>query len=116
MADLNEKSILDSTKKSLGIEPDDTSFDLDIINLINSAFSTLHQLGVGPETAFEIEDKSNEWSEFIEDARFNSVKSYIYSKCRLIFDPPTPHYANSAIEKMISELEWRLMIASERRD
>lgn len=104
-----EQSILTSTKKILGIAEDYTVFDLDIITHINTAFSTLTQLGVGPATGYMIEDAANLWSEFIiDDLQNNAVKSYVFLRVRMLFDPPTTSYLITASEKQIQELEWRL--------
>lgn len=104
-----EQSILNSTKKILGIAADYTVFDLDIITHINTAFSTLTQLGVGPVGGFMIEDDSAEWADFIaDDIQNNSVKSYVFLRVRQLFDPPSTSYLISAMEKQIQELEWRL--------
>jgi hypothetical protein len=104
-----EQSILISTKKILGIDGDYTVFDLDIITHINTAFSTLTQLGVGPEDGFMIEDSEAAWGDFIEDdSEYNAVKSYIFLKTRQLFDPPQTSYLITAMEKQIQELEWRL--------
>lgn len=106
-----EQSILTSTKKILGIAEDYTVFDLDIITHINSAFSTLTQLGVGPATGFQIDDASEVWADFIEDDtdfQWNSVKSYVFLRVRQLFDPPATSYLISAQQKQIEELEWRL--------
>jgi hypothetical protein len=109
-----EQSILTSTKKILGIAEDYTVFDLDIITHINSAFSTLTQLGVGPAVGFMINDATEEWSDFIvEDFQYNSVKSYVFLKVRQLFDPPQTSYLISAMEKQIQELEWRLNVHRE---
>ena len=106
-----EQSILNSTKKILGIAEDYTVFDLDIITHINTAFSTLAQLGVGPSAGFMIDDAAEEWDEFfgeIPDFQYNSVKSYVFLKVRQLFDPPQTSYLITATEKQIEELEWRL--------
>jgi hypothetical protein len=104
-----EQSILTSTKKILGIAEDYTVFDLDIITHINSAFSTLTQLGVGPAEGFMINDAEAEWPDFIvDDFQYNSVKSYVFLKVRQLFDPPQTSYLINAMEKQIQELEWRL--------
>jgi hypothetical protein len=109
-----EKSILNSTKKILGIAEDYTVFDLDIITHINSAFSTLTQLGVGPANGFMIEDATPVWADFIEsDLQYNSVKSYVFLKVRQLFDPPATSYLISAVERQIQELEWRLNVHRE---
>jgi hypothetical protein len=105
-----EQSILTSTKKILGITEDYTVFDLDIITHINTAFSTLAQLGVGPNAGFVIDDATSLWSDFTDplDFQYNSVKSYVFLKVRQLFDPPQTSYLIAAVEKQIQELEWRL--------
>lgn len=108
------ESILTSTKKILGIEENYTAFDLDIITHINSALTTLTQLGVGPEEGFMIEDAEPTWDTFLgTDPRLNSVKQYVYLKVRLVFDPPQSGYAITAMEKQIQEHEWRLNVQME---
>lgn len=107
-------SILTSTKKILGIEGDDTSFDLDIITHINSAFSTLAQLGVGPEGGFMIEDATPTWESFLgTNLLLNPVKQYVYLSVRRVFDPPQSGYAVQAMDQQIKEHEWRLNVLME---
>lgn len=107
-------SILNTTKKILGISEDYTVFDLDIITHINTAFSTLTQLGVGPVEGFMIEDASAEWTDFIaDDLQYNSVKSYVFLRVRQLFDPPSTSYLIAAYDKQIQELEWRLNVHRE---
>lgn len=108
-----DESILTSIKKLLGITEDYTQFDTDIIIHINSVFSTLTQLGVGPDAGFMIEDDSAVWSDYLttSDSRLNFVKTYIYLKVRLVFDPPQSSAAIDAINRQISELEWRINVA-----
>lgn len=108
------ESILTSIKKLLGIGEDDTSFDTDITIHINSAFMRIHQLGVGPAIAFKITDKTAVWGDFLgERLDLESVKSYIFLKTRLIFDPPQTSFLLDAIEKQIKELEWTLNVQAE---
>ena len=108
-------SILVSIKKLLGIAADYTHFDPDIIMHINSAFSILTQLGVGPPEGFRIEDDVKTWNDFVSDTiRLDAVKSYVYLKVSLMFDPPTSSAVLSAKERQISELEWRLNVAAEQ--
>lgn len=106
-----ETSILNSIKKLLGVADDYTEFDEDIITHINTAFLNLTQLGVGPQEGFSIEDDVAEWWDFIEDkAQLQAVKSYIYLKVKLIFDPPLSSSVIESINRMIAELEWRLNV------
>ena len=108
-------SILVSIKKLLGIAADYTHFDPDIIMHINSAFSVLTQLGVGPPEGFRIDDDVKTWNDFISDTiRLDAVKSYVYLKVSLMFDPPASSAVLSAKERQISELEWRLNVAAEQ--
>jgi hypothetical protein len=102
-------SILDGTKKALNLAPDYTPFDQDIIMHINSVFSTLNQLGVGPELGFMIEDNEALWSDFLgADIRLNNVKTYVYLRVRMLFDPPTIGYLVEAMKEQAKELEWRI--------
>lgn len=108
-------SILTSIKKMLGITAEYTHFDPDIIMHINTVFLTLAQLGVGPSDGYSIEDDYATWSDFLPegDKRFEAVKTYIYLKVRLVFDPPTSSAVIEAINRSIAELEWRLNVAAE---
>jgi len=104
-----EASILTSTKKILGLTEDDESFDKDIITLFNCTISTLTQIGVGPANGFFIEDSSTEWAEFIgDDNVLNMVRSYVFLKVRMLFDPPTTSFMIEAMNKQIEEYEFRI--------
>lgn len=106
-------SILKTIKKLLGISDEETHFDTDLIIHINSVFSILNQLGVGPSKSFQIQDEKETWDQFIEDdTDFNDVKTYIYLKVKLLFDPPASSSVMSAMERQISELEWRLNVSA----
>lgn len=108
------ESILTSIKKLLGISEDDTAFDTDIIMHINSVFMILWQLGVGPSKGFIIEDETAEWSDFIEDGlNLELVKSYVYLKVKLLFDPPTSSFVMESMNRQIAEFEWRLNVEVE---
>ena len=103
------ESILTSIKRLLGIEETYTQFDPDIVLSINTVFSTLLQLGVGPSTGFVITGKDEKWSDFIGDRTdIELVKSYIWLKVRLLFDPPQNSYLVESIKLQIEECEWRL--------
>ncbi len=109
----NADSILDTTKKLLGFESDYTAFDLDIITHINSVFSTLQSLGVGPSEGFMITDKEAVWDEFTGLDNMNSVKSYMFMRVRMMFDPPTTSFHLESLKKMAEEIEWRLHVQAE---
>lgn len=103
-------SILQSTKKNLGLAENYTVFDEDVIMHINSVFSTLNQLGIGPLEGFAITDDTSVWEDFLTDVRLNSVKSYVYLRVKLLFDPPTTSFVLEALKEQIKELEWRMHV------
>ena len=103
------ESILDSTKKVLGLETDYDVFDVDVIMHVNSVLSTLNQLGIGPDEGFAIEDATPTWTDFLEDVKpLNNVKSYVYLRVRMLFDPPTTSFLQESMQKQIQEFEWRI--------
>lgn len=109
-----EDSILKTTKKFLGIGADYDAFDMDITLHINSVFSILQQLGVGPAEGFSIEDDAATWDEYLTgDLALNAVKSYMYFRVRMMFDPPATSFAMDAMTKQYQEMEWRLNVVVE---
>ena len=102
-------SILTSIKKLLGPTDTYTPFDADIIMHINTVFMTLHQLGVGPSAGFKIADETALWSSYLSDSiLLEAVKSYVYMKVKLMFDPPSSSFVIESYKALCSELEWRL--------
>lgn len=103
-------SILTDTKKLLGIPEDYTEFDTDVIIHINSALSVLHQVGAAePDQHFTITDKTATWDQYIlGKENVEMIKTYIYLKVRLVFDPPTSSFAITAFKEQALELEVRL--------
>lgn len=113
---MSNDSILDSTKKLLGISAEDTDFDTDVIININSALAVLTQLGVGPSSGFSITDATSNWSDLVSsDKRLEFVKTYVYLKVKVAFDPPMSSAVMEAIKQQISELEWRILVAAETK-
>ena len=107
-------SILDTVKTLLGIQPEYTHFDNEIILNINSTMMTLNQLGVGPTEGFFITGSTQTWKDFIGDRKdIDAVKILVYLKTRLTFDPPQPGYLVDAITKQIDEISWRLILQTE---
>lgn len=103
------ESILMTIKKLLGIPEEVLDFDTDIIIHINTVLGTLNQLGVGPEEGFAISDKYATWDDFITSKyKLESVKTYIYLKVKLLFDPPQNSSVTASIKEQIAELEWRI--------
>jgi len=108
-------SILTSTKKTLGIAPDNTDFDTDILMHINAQLASLNQIGIGPDAGLMIEDDSITWADFMgDDPRLNLAQQYVFLRVRVVFDPPTSSWhAINSINSMIDELYWRLSIKRE---
>lgn len=111
------ESILTSIKKMLGIVEEYEHFDADLTMHINSAFAVLNQLGVGPSEGFSISDKTATWRDFTkDDSKLDPVKSYIYLKVKMIFDPPQSSAIAEAYKNQISEFEWRLNVTVDPRE
>lgn len=109
-----EESILISIKKLLGISKECTDFDTDIIIHINTVFTILNQMGVGPEEGFRIKNQDTKWNEYIQDdKKLDDVITYVYLKVKLVFDPPLNGTVINANTQMINELEWRLNFHAE---
>ena len=110
------ESILISIKKLLGLAEEYTQFDTDVIIHINSVFTTLTQMGVGPSEGFYIEDATSEWTDFIPDlSKVQALKTYVYLKVKLVFDPGSIGSSTlAAYERQIQELEWRLHVECDK--
>lgn len=107
-------SILNSIKKLLGIPLEQTNFDPELIMHINSVFTNLKRLGVGPEDRFSINDEVEVWDDFIpEESNLEDVKTYMYLKVRLLFDPPASAAYLTTIKEAIKEYEWQLNVEAE---
>lgn len=103
-------SILLSVKKMIGLDPSYDVFDLDIITYINSVLVVLSQIGLNKGTIKSISGDEETWEDLLgEDHEdLNTVKTYVYMKVRLMFDPPASSVIVDSINKTISELEWRI--------
>lgn len=107
-------SILTSVKKMLGITEEYTHFDADLVMHINSVLTILSQLGVGPSGGFSIADAGAVWIDFIpEGSNLELVKSYMFQKVKLLFDPPLSSSVAEAMNRSIGEFEWRLQVGAE---
>lgn len=108
-----DDSILNSVKRDLvGIMPDDDSFDGTLINDINSVFTILFEMGVGPKNGFRITDDTTLWTDYMEEGPvLNLVRSYVPKKVKMMFDTPTSGTTKEALAEQIREDEWRLSVA-----
>jgi len=110
---MDNDSILDTVKRQVFLDPEDTDADEELILHINSTFFVLQQLGVGPEIGYQITGRENKWSEFIGDQYLAAVKTYMGLKVRLIFDPPQTGPLAEAMERQAGQMEWRLNVHME---
>jgi hypothetical protein len=103
--------ILLATKELLGIPEEVTEFDSQLVNYINMVLVILNQLGVGI-TGYQTSATTGALDEFLpveEDVSMHSlVQMYIYTKVRLLFDPPTSSFVLSSLQGTVQEYEWRL--------
>lgn len=107
------ESILNSTKLALGLPPEYTPFDPEVIMHLNSAISTLTQLGVGPDEGYIVIDHQNPWSDLLDgDSSLEFIKTYVHLSVKRVFDPPENGSINVGIEKQLSALEWRIEVAA----
>ena len=106
--DYMEESILTTIKNMLEIDLDDDCFDEELVTYINTCFITLKQVGV-IDYDFYITDKTTSWSDLLKDkvSSFQSVKTYVYARVKILFDPPSSSTLSS-YENLIRELEFRL--------
>jgi hypothetical protein len=118
VADPVGDSILLSIKKVLNLGTDNTDFDPDLLIHINSVFSSLQQLGVGPEAGFFIEDATANWTDYLvsDSYHLNMVKSYMAAKVRILFDPPVSSAVMDSLNRICSEFEWRSNVAAENKE
>lgn len=110
-----DQSILNSTKKILGIDPEDDTFDLDIVTFINSALSAIQQLGLGQ--GVYVQDSTVMWQDIVDDEKLlGLIRTIVYLRVRMLFDPPATSYTQGAMNNQIDELEWRLNVWREDSD
>lgn len=111
-----EESILKTIQKLIGDNPNESAFEMDLIVHINSILNILHQLGVPSEEKFVITGPDESWSDYLNDEEYlDMVKTYIYMKCRMMFDPPTGSIKD-AFEQNIKELEWRINVEGDNAE
>lgn len=108
-----EDSVLVSIRQKLGPSGEYDVFDPQLIDYINMAFSRLHQLGIGTKEPFAITGSSERWSDFIPTGDLEAIRTYVYLKVRLLFDPPESSFVLQEYRRAIEELEWEMNTAVE---
>ena len=98
--------ILEDVKTSLGVLPDNLGFDSELLMFINSAKSSLVQLGL-IEMDIEI-DEETEWPTFPNRLLESLSKHYIHAKVRMTFDPSASETISRTVSSAANELEGRI--------
>jgi hypothetical protein len=115
MAEIMEKSILKTIRKMVGGDDSNTAFDTDLMIFINSAFFNLFQCGVGETAPVRITDVADEWDQkFPSEKCIDEIKTFVYSKTKLSFDPPSTSFGIEALEKLANEAECRILMQKEQ--
>lgn len=114
MTDQMSDSIFVTIKKMLGLEDTYTPFDTDVMIFINAALMNLTQLGIGPKEGLTISDYDTKWSDFLtNEVKLGAVKTYVYLKVKMAFDPPTNSFVMDAMKQQAEEIGWRLNVQAE---
>lgn len=108
-------SILDSVKAYLGILPEDTAFDSDIVMAINAVLLVLNQFGIGPDEVYSIQDSRETWEDFLGDQPIGGIREYVSMRVRILFDPPANNQVMSALKEQIDEFGWRILADADKR-
>lgn len=109
-----DEKILTTIKRDInGLTEDNTDFDDELLDHINSFLRYLNRFGIGVESF--IATKDSLWSDFLgEDvAYYSEAKLYITLKIKYWWDPPTVGAAVNAINESLKELEFNLMVRRE---
>lgn len=110
------ESVLDTIKTMIGPSVLYDGFDTDLMVHINSTLMYLAQMGVVPDGT-KITSNSNTWHDIIGDeTKLEGIKSYLYFKARIMFDPPASATILTAYQEEIKQLEWRMFITCDERD
>jgi hypothetical protein len=105
------ESILITIRSMLDVDQDYDGFDTSIIAGINTAIFSLSQLGIGPDGGYSITGETETWSDLFDGvSNLDAVKSYIWLKTKMEFDPPTTSFLLESINRQLTQLEWRLMV------
>ena len=103
-----EDNILQTIKHLLGIQEEYTVFDNDLLVHINSVIDVLYQLGYGDGTFYLVYGNET-WDQYLENAKdLNLIKTLMYLRVKLLFDPPTSSAAMQSFQNLIDEFEFRV--------
>lgn len=101
-------SILGDVKEYLGIPAEVDCFDNTLLVHINTATFLTETISSFVNN-IEI-DKSTDWNEMYDGMEVTcpAIKTYVFLKIRLLFDPPNNSYLSGVIERSLTELEFKI--------
>lgn len=104
-----QDTILTTIKLMLGLDPNYNPFDTEVVVHINSALNVLYQLGLSNHPL--VINQSTTWGDlFGSRTDLEAVKTWIYLKVKILFDPPTSATVLEAFQREVKELEWRINV------
>lgn len=108
-------SILKTTRKALGLNEDDSSFDSELLMHINSSLGKALQNGVGKLTI--VNDETTTWIDVKDDTQtgndyFGLLPTFVFLSTKVLFDPPPPSLVD-VYSRQVDEHLWRLRAAYE---
>lgn len=114
-AEINS-SILLSIKKAIVGPPEYTPFDAELVTYINSQIANLYQLGLDSAKSVVVDGADQLWTDLIpaNDSRLQFVKTYVYARVKMIFDPPTSTAQMQALKDAAAEAEFRISVAVDK--
>ena len=104
----SDSSVLNDVKSFLLIPEEIKDFDQTLILHINSQLAYLSQLGYGVDLPDEIADEKGTWNDVVGDYYSSDLKILVSLRVKLVFDTPAVGSVTAAIERQISESEWRV--------
>ena len=110
------ENILATVKKLIGVHEDYDVFDDQLLIHINTAIHSVAQIGVESAEKKWV-DANSDWSDIINQQsgliNQEAVKSLIYMKVWLAFDPPQSGYLVENIKEQIAELTFRVYVEND---
>lgn len=104
----SDSSVLNDVKSFLLIPEEIKDFDQTLILHISSQLVYLNQLGYGVDLPDEITDATTTWNDVVGDHYNSDLKVLVGLRVKLVFDTPGVGSVTAAMERQISEAEWRV--------
>lgn len=117
MDDALDGSILNDIKDDLGVNPEDTAFDKELLLNLNAVMMILYQFGIGPEDEpFTVSSANDTWRDLLGGNPVGGVRKYVSLRIRMLFDPPSNNQLMAALKEQMAEFEWRILFESDKKD